>query len=95
MSTLMDDTILVGTPHCVLREQENQYVVYNARTDELHLIPALGHYLYHLCDGLRDVGSIWRAFTSAAPEDADVRTCITAYLEKLVARGILQEDRRA
>jgi hypothetical protein len=95
MSTLMDDTILVGTSHCVLREQEDQYVVYNSHTDELHLIPALGHYLYRLCDGLRDVGSIWRAFAIAAPEDAEVRTRITAYLEKLVARGILQGDHHA
>jgi hypothetical protein len=101
MPMLRDDTVLVGTPHCVVREQEDRCVVYNSRTDELHLIPMLGHYLYNLCDGLRDVGSICRAFSIDGPDRTDdpdaggaARACITAYLEALVRRGILQEDRR-
>lgn len=95
MSTLRDDTILIGTPHCVVREQEDRYVVYNSRTDELHLVPMLGHYIYNLCDGLRDVGSICSAFSADAPDQgAAARASITAYLEAMVKRGILQEDRR-
>lgn len=96
MSTLTDDTVLVGTPHCVLREQEGGYVVYNSRSDELHLIPTLGHYIYRLCDGLHDIGSIWQAFAVDAQDNGtETRTQITAYLEKLVARGILHEVRHA
>ena len=95
MSTLRDDAILVGTPHCVVREQEDRYMVYNSRTDELHLVPKLGHYIYNLCDDLRDVGSICSAFSTGAPDQGGAaRASITAYLEAMVERGILQEDPR-
>jgi hypothetical protein len=96
MPTLTDETVLVRTPHCVVREQEDRYVVYNSRTDELHLIPPLGHYLYRLCDGVHDVGAICRAFAAGASDGgAEARQRIVAYLEALVTRGVLQGDSHA
>lgn len=91
MPTLTDQTVLVRTPHCVVRQQEDHSVVYNARTDELHLIPPLGHYLYRLCDGVHDVGTICRAFAAGAADGGvEARRRIVAYLEELLARGVLQ-----
>lgn len=96
MLTLTDDTVLTATPHCVVREQEDHYVVYNSRTDELHLIPALGHYLYRLCDGMHDIGTICRTFSPGAPDTcADTRKHVMEYFGKLVDRGILQGEPRA
>lgn len=39
------DTVLRQTTWCVMREQRDEYLVYNPRTDELHLISPLGRYL--------------------------------------------------
>jgi hypothetical protein len=46
------------TIHCVVRKQAHEYLIYNSRTDELHLLPATGYFVYQLCDGLRTVEEI-------------------------------------
>ena len=35
-STLNPDTVLSLNPHCSVRAQEKQVVIYNSKTDELH-----------------------------------------------------------
>jgi radical SAM protein with 4Fe4S-binding SPASM domain len=85
------DTVLVPT-RCVLREQVGQYLVYNARTDEMHLVGRTGYHAYCLCDGSRTVHEVADALgadvAGGAPGELGERT--REFLEALVARGILE-----
>ncbi|BCJ56074.1 hypothetical protein Asp14428_75490 [Actinoplanes sp. NBRC 14428] len=80
-ATIAAGLTLTHTPWCVLRQQVAEYLVYNSRTDELHLIGPLGHYLYLLCDGLRTVAEL---------QDLVPGTDVAGFLDDLVARGILE-----
>lgn len=77
-------TVLCPTTWCVVREQRDEYLVYNSRTDELHLLSPLGRYLYVLCDGLRGVAEI------QAMLGPDAAAAVPGFLAKLVARGVLE-----
>src|SRR6476660_906938 len=85
------DTVLLPT-RCVLREQVGQYLIYNARTDEMHLVGDAGYRAYCLCDGSRTVGGVVDALrpdvADEVPEELAERT--REFLEALVARGILE-----
>ena len=78
------DTVLCPTIWCVVRAQREEYLVYNSRTDELHLISPLGHYLYLLCDGLRTVAEIQELL------EPDTGAAAPDYLAKLLARGLVE-----
>ena len=85
------DTVLVPT-RCVLREQVGQYLIYNARTDEMHLVGDAGYRAYCLCEGSRTVGEVVDALrpdvADEVPEELEERT--REFLEALVVRGILE-----
>jgi hypothetical protein len=74
----------VSGPWCVVREQQDEYLVYNPRTDELHLISPLGRYVYLLCDGLRTAAQI------QALLPGPVAVAVPEYLGQLLARGLLE-----
>jgi len=76
-----DGVVLCPTTWCVLRPQVGEFLVYNSRTDELHLIGPLGHYLYLLCDGLRTVADIQRLVPGHD---------VAGFLADLVDRGVLE-----
>jgi hypothetical protein len=78
------DTVLSPTTWCVVREQRAEYLVYNSRTDELHLISPMGRYLYLLCDGLRTVAEIQALLPQAAG------AAIPEFLAGLVTRGLVE-----
>jgi hypothetical protein len=78
------DTVLCPTTWCVVREQREEFLVYNPRTDELHLISPFGHYLYRLCDGLRSVAEI-QALLDPARGSA-----VPDFLAMLAARGLVE-----
>ena len=80
-------TVLVPTSWCVVREQRDEYLVYNSRTDELHLISPMGRYLYMLCDGLRTVAEIQALVQPAAG------AAVSEFLAKLAARGLVEPVR--
>lgn len=85
------DTVLVQTRHCVVRPQEQSYVVYNPRTDELHLLPQEAYLAYALCDGLHSIGDIEAYLRSWGAERAEeVRPRLRELFDKLIARGILE-----
>ncbi len=51
-SMLFDGDIVLGhTAHCTVRPQESQHLIYNNKTDEMHLVSPTGAYIYELCDG--------------------------------------------
>lgn len=93
MSKVSALTVLRPTPWCVTREQQDRFLVYNVKTDEMHLIPPTGYYVYQLCDGLRSVGQLEQelALTIAAPDD-EVSWRVRQFLEQLLTRGILTID---
>lgn len=85
------DSVLVQTPWCTLREQEEQDLIYNTNTDEMHLLSKTGTYVYRLCDGITTVGDMVNAFQHTLKVDHDsVKSQIVAYLEKLLRRGALK-----
>jgi hypothetical protein len=91
---LAGDTVLQPTPWCTVREQEERYLVYNPRTDELHLVPPTGFYVFSICDGLNTVDEIqFRLEQALAGDPAAVRQRLHAFLAGLVQRGILEASR--
>jgi len=92
-SILPADTVLVHTSHCVVREQEEQHLIYNTKTDEMYLIPKTGTYLYELCDGLATIEEIVNAFAQVLNNNGSaLRAQLKGFLEKLVDRGILKAE---
>ncbi|HET7541447.1 MAG TPA: PqqD family protein [Polyangiaceae bacterium] len=79
-------TTFEHSPDCVVRPQEDGFLIYNSRTDELHLVSRLGHYIYELCDGTRDVATIEAAFGSAT----DGTPSVLGFIQLLASRGILK-----
>jgi hypothetical protein len=90
-STLSGSSILTLSAWCTVRPQQKQVVVYNSRTDELHLVPLPGFYIIQLCDGLNTVAEL-EQFCSEATRSGDgpVHETLLAFLEKLVHRGVLK-----
>jgi hypothetical protein len=83
------NSVLAPTPWCVVRGQEEGHLIYNPRTDELHLLRPSSFCVYQLCDGLRSVGSVCDAFAGERPS-TDVDRAVTGLLDKLVSRGLLE-----
>ena len=65
------DTVLQSTSWCVVRPQKDQHLVYNSRTDEMHLVPETGFLVYQLCDGLRTIGEIERSLANTLDDDEE------------------------
>jgi hypothetical protein len=85
------ESVLLPTPWCTIREQEDKYLVYNSRTDELHLLPPTGFYAYSLCDGLRTVDEVQEALAKAvAAEPERLRRSLRTFFGGLIERGMLE-----
>ncbi len=90
---LSRETVLIRTPYCTVREQEEQYLIYNTKTDEMYLVPKTGAYLYELCDGLATIGDIEDTFFRVLKDDRSVLNAqLMDFFEKLVKRGILEAE---
>jgi hypothetical protein len=90
-TTISDTTILRPADRCVVREQVDQFLVYNGSTDELHLIPPTGFFVYALCDGLRTVNELQDIVGTALQSDpALLRQRLQDFLSALVDRGVLE-----
>jgi Coenzyme PQQ synthesis protein D (PqqD) len=89
-TSLAPSTVLESTAWCVCRPQQDRYLIYNSRTDELHLVTPFGFYLYRLCDGMNTITEIQQyvADLTDDPEVAPAR--MAAFLGDLVDRGILE-----
>jgi hypothetical protein len=87
--TLSAASVLGPTPYCIARPQLEGFVVYNPRTDELHLLNAESFCVYQLCDGLLSIAEVQSA-TGASSNDSAVSAEIRSFLEKLIARGLLE-----
>lgn len=81
--------IPVATPWCIVREQERGHLLYNPRTDELHLLQPTGYYIYRLCDGLRTVAEVAQELARATG-GTEVTGPTAHFLAALVERGLLE-----
>ena len=91
MHAIANDTIFDRTPWVVVRPQKDNYLFYNSRTDELHLIPPTGHTIYELCDGLNTVDDIRNHVSKALDaEPSIVRERLRNFLDALEARGLVE-----
>lgn len=92
-SPIVDDRLpLIQTSWCVVRQQEDCYLVYNTRTDELHLIPPLGFYVYQLCDGLHSAQDLERDLSALGRPTTPDAGHLRPFLEELFERGIIDVD---
>src|SRR5687768_7149229 len=79
---------------CVIRPLEKGFLVYNKRTDELHLMSDGAFEVYRMCDGARYpreiVDEVCGACGGADP--AVARRCAYAFLSALTERGLVESD---
>ena len=90
-ATLDVDDVLKLARWCSARRQEQAVLVYNAKTDELHLIPDDGFYVLQLCDGIRTVQEIAGLVSEGTTaEPALVYAHLTTFLKDLLDRSVLE-----
>ena len=84
--------VLRPVRRCVVREQVDQFLVYNADTDEMHLVPPLGMHAYWLCDGTRVAEDVALLLADAAGRalDRELADGVYVFLNALVARRLLE-----
>ena len=87
------ETVMTRVRHCVVRPQEHSYLVYNQRTDELHLLPPEAYLVYGFCDGLNTAADIEDYICSLTEHSREeVRARLYELLDKLVVRGLLEVE---
>ena len=82
------NAVLVATPWCVIREQAERFLIYNIRTDELHLVTRTGMYAYQLCDGLRPIGEICANFESSETKAQTRSRMMSCNISLLLLAGV-------
>ncbi len=84
----------VRTRHCSVRPQGEQYLIYNTRTDELHLISPVAAYVLDLCNGLNTLDDIANMFDTGNSNRAEVTAQLAVFLRELDQRGVLEMSPR-
>lgn len=85
------DVVLRQTSWCAVSEQEEQYLVYNSRTDEMHLLPPTAYQVYRLCNGFNTVSAIEESVTnSSGMKDEIVKEHLYKFLSGLMDRGLVE-----
>lgn len=83
--------VLTPTRWCVVRKQKERYLIYNSRTDEMHLIPPIGYYVYQMCDGINTLGAIRKMLADATgQEETEVATHTDRFINQLIDRGVVE-----
>lgn len=91
MSNVFDTTIYRPATRCVVRRQEEQYLIYNTETDELHLLSPIGFYLYSLCDGSSPLNELQEIFSAIVRHETDaLKIPVAEFLHQILARGIIE-----
>ncbi|WP_034492496.1 HPr-rel-A system PqqD family peptide chaperone [Afifella pfennigii] len=93
MSETNAQTTFAPAAGVIVRRQKADYLFYNSRTDELHLVPPPGHAVYAMCDGVRSLQEIAEALAASFEVDsAELRAPLGAFLEQLEARGLVERS---
>lgn len=90
---LKNHTLLSPTSFCTVRNQDDYYLFYNCRTDELHLLSSTGLYVYQLCDGATTLGDIEERMSKMLQVDREIlRPRLHNFVEQLLSRRILEGE---
>lgn len=91
INQLSENTILAPASQCTVRQHDQEYLVYNVKSDELHLIPQIGFFVYQLCDGITNIREIQEELQSrCVSTGGDLQERLYSYVDQLVERGILE-----
>ncbi len=87
---LSKELVLAQSDSCTVRRQENQYLLYNQKTDELHLLPNAAYFVYNMFDGKRSFGFILSAVLKASYDpEPEVHIMLGDFVLGLIKRGLL------
>lgn len=90
MSNAIDTITYRFATRCVVRKQEEKYLIYNTESDEMHLLSPLSYYLCSLCDGLSPLNEVQEIFSVIVRHEADgLKTPVADFLNQLLARGVV------
>lgn len=82
--------IVQPTNWCIIRQQEEEYLLYNSKTDELHLLSPMAFYVYQLCDGATPMDEIQEILSVIFRQNKEtLNTNFAEFIHKLIARGII------
>lgn len=78
----------------VRKDRDNQYLIYNSHTDELHLLKPLAHEIFALCDGTRPVSEILSHLTAERPvlDSSEGRSGVMRVLDQLTDKKLITLD---
>jgi hypothetical protein len=83
---------LIRSPHCVVRPQEECHLIYNTRTDELHLLHPEAYLVFLLCDGLNTIDGIidMVACLNGGSRGATAQAVVDL-ISALLKKGVIEE----
>jgi len=88
---IADDSIVRRAVGCTSRVQVDQVLIYNPKTDELHLIPTDAYQIVELCESGIRAGTIIDMVASAACVDrSEAAVAVVDFIQSLEVRGILE-----
>ena len=88
---LAGDVVLRQTSWCAVSKQEQQYLVYNTQTDELHLLPPTAHQVYRLCNGFNTVSTIEDSVINSSDIEKEIlKEHLHKFLSGLMKRGLVE-----
>lgn len=89
---LPPDAILLLSGQVMPRVQQDSILLYQTRTDEMHVITHAAYALLRLCDGARTVREVGSELAAIRPEFAtpEGRDQVERFLETLNERRILE-----
>ena len=91
MTKLTPGTILQQTEWSIARPQKDGHLLYNSRTDEMHLVPPAGALAVLLCDGLRTIEEIKAELLAPlGGNERAIRAGLLSFFEALLGRGIVE-----
>lgn len=91
MNALRDGDAPALNPSCVVRPQGANVLIFNPRTDQLHLIPERSFRLIQMCDGVLTIAEVEATVATVSPEIPSEQ--VRAFFSALVTRGIVVVDR--
>jgi hypothetical protein len=85
-------SFLFRSSHCVVRPQDECHLIYNPRTDELHLLRPEAYVVFLLCDGLNTVEGIIDTVVCLSRESRGTTTkAVTDLISGLLKKGVIEE----
>ena len=92
VTTCSATAVLIRATHCVVRPQDERHLIYNPRTDELHLLHPEAYVVYLLCDGLNTIDDIIDKVARLGAETREATTeAVIDLISALIKKGVIKE----